>query len=142
MAEKGQVIEIKDNFAIVRMTRTEACAKCRACIAGMKTQDMIVEAENRCNASVNDWVELEMMENGFINAVLIMYGIPFIALIFGIIIGYYGISQVLPFFNQDILSFISGLILTGISYMWIRSQEHRWSAKKYRPVAARIAVSK
>ena len=78
MAEKGQVIGLKNNesLAVIKMTRLEACAKCKACIAGMTEKEMFVEAENMCDAKVNDWVEVELEPNGFMNAVLIMYGLP------------------------------------------------------------------
>ena len=60
MAEKGVVIGLKDNnLAVIKMTRQEACAKCRACIAGMAEKDMFIEAENICGAKVDDWVEVE-----------------------------------------------------------------------------------
>ena len=45
MAEKGIVTGLKaNNIAVVKMTRLEACAKCRACIAGMEGKDMFIEA--------------------------------------------------------------------------------------------------
>ena len=75
MAEKGIVMERKDNLAVIKLKRQEACAKCRACVAGMSEQEMIMEAENACNAQVGDWVELELVGNSFLEAVLIMYGI-------------------------------------------------------------------
>ena len=65
MAEKGVVVDRKNNLAVIKLRRQEACAKCRACIAGMSEQEMIMEAENRCNAQVGDWVELEMVGSGF-----------------------------------------------------------------------------
>ena len=61
MAEKGIVVEKKNHLVVIKLKRQEACAKCRACIAGMSEQEMIMEAENRCNAQVGDWVELEMV---------------------------------------------------------------------------------
>ena len=45
MAEKGVVINTKDNFVTVKMMRQEACAKCRACIAGMEGKEMFIEAK-------------------------------------------------------------------------------------------------
>ncbi len=141
MAEKGLVMELKkDNLALVRMTRTEACAKCRACVAGMSEKDMFIEAENACDANVGQWVELELADNGFFNAVMIMYGIPFVALICGILLGYYIISPIVPFISKEILSCVIGFGFTAIIYLWIRSQEERWSSKKYRPIAARITT--
>lgn len=139
MAEKGQVTELKENLAVVRMTRTEACAKCRACIAGMKEQDMFIEAENLCEASPNDWVEVELADNGFLSAVMIMYGIPFAALMAGILIGYFALPLALPFVNRDLGSCLLGVIFTAVSYLWIRSKEDKWRSKKYRPIAVRKA---
>ncbi|MEA5083115.1 MAG: SoxR reducing system RseC family protein [Lachnospiraceae bacterium] len=139
MAEKGIVTGIKNDLVVIKMTRTEACAKCRACIAGMSEKEMIMEADNQCNAQVGDWVELELTENGFFFAVMIMYGIPLLAFLAGILLSYFVIMpRFMPLTNPDLPSFLIGLVFTGVAYLWIRSQEHRWEAKKYRPIAARI----
>lgn len=139
MAEKGQVVNIKENLAVVKMIRTEACAKCRACLQGMNEQEMFIEAENGCEAITGDWVEIELQENGFLHAVLIMYGIPMIALLAGIVLGYYAVAPLVPHMNRDIVSSLIGLIFTGIAFLWIKSQEKRWASKKYRPIAVRKA---
>lgn len=139
MAEKGIVIGLKDNnLALIKMTRQEACAKCRACIAGMEEKDMFIEAENACGANVNDWVEVEMAPDGFIHAVLIMYGIPFVAFMIGVGIGYV-LGGMQTAISKELISFGCGLICTFLAFLWIKSQEERWSSKKYRPVAARLA---
>lgn len=140
MAEKGLVIGLKDNLAVIQLNRTEACAKCRACIAGMKTEEMMVEAENECDAVVGDWVEMELRDNGFFNAVLIMYGLPLIGLLVGICLGYFVFPQFVPAMNREVLSALTGVIVTGLVFFWIRSQESRWENKKYRPIAARITI--
>ena len=76
MAEKGQVTQIKpNNKAVVKMLRTEACAKCRVCMT-FSSKEMVMEASNQCGADVGDWVELEMQHDGFFNAVMIMYAFP------------------------------------------------------------------
>ncbi|HCT65698.1 MAG TPA: hypothetical protein DIC60_10610 [Lachnospiraceae bacterium] len=141
MAEKGVVTELKNDIAVIKMTRTEACAKCRACISGMSEKEMIMEADNQCNAEVGDWVELELAENGFFFAVIIMYGIPLVAFLTGILLSYFiFIPKFMPLTNPDFPSFVIGIVCTGIAYLWIRSQESRWEAKKYRPIAARITT--
>ncbi|MCJ7855045.1 SoxR reducing system RseC family protein [Lachnospiraceae bacterium NSJ-143] len=140
MAEKGIVIGLKENnLAVIKMTRQEACAKCKACLAGMSEKDMFVEAENACGAQVDDWVEIELAPDGFIHAVLIMYGIPFLAFMAGIGVGY-ALGGMQAFVNREIVSCAVGLLFTFAAFMWIRSQEKRWSTKKYRPVAARLAT--
>ena len=138
MAEKGLVIGTKDDSVVVKMKRKEACAKCRACVAGLSEKDMILEAKNQCSATVDDWVEIELSESGFLFAVGIMYGIPLVALLAGIFIGNFALAPMLSFINPDVISFFTGLIFTGLAYLWIRSQEDRWKAKKITPIAFRI----
>lgn len=140
MGEKGVVIELKErNLAVIKMQRTEACAKCRACVAGLQGKEMFIEADNQCKAAVNDWVELEMADNGFYKAVLILYGIPLVGLMAGILLGYFVLSPLLGLGDfAELFSFALGLLCTAGCYFWIRSQESRWATKKYRPIAARI----
>lgn len=140
MAEKGLVVDKKEDLVVIKMTRTEACAKCRACIAGMSTKDMLVEADNECSAKVGDWVEMELRGNTFLTATLIMYGLPLVGLLFGVVLGYFVISPFLPQINQELLSFIVGILFTGLVFYWIKSQESRWASKKFRPVAVKIAT--
>ncbi len=139
MAEVGQVVEIKNNLAVVRLTRTEACAKCRACIAGMSEKDMFIEAENECKAAVDDWVELILKDNGFYSAVLIMYGIPCIALIVGLLLGYFVLGGLIGSVAPEIVGCVTGILFTVLAFLWIHSKESRWESKKYRPIATRIA---
>ena len=141
MAEKGQVIEMKDDLVVIKMTRTEACAKCRACVAGLTEREMIMEAENHCDAQIGDWVELSMIESGFFSAVLIMYGIPLIGFMAGLLSTYFLIMpKYFPESSSDLPSFFVGLIGTGIAYLWIRSQEDRWKQRKYKPIASCITT--
>lgn len=142
MAEVGFVTALKaDNIAVARMTRKEACAKCRACIAGLSEKEMIVEAENNCDAKVGDWVEIELESNGFLTAVLIVYGIPLIALVAGICLGYFIISPALNLGSAgEVLSFGIGLLFTAAAYLWIRKNEERWNTRKYRPKAVKVTT--
>lgn len=78
---KGLVTETKGRFVTVHIVRKEACGECRACLSGMMENDMDIEAQNLCEAEVGDWVELELQDNAFMHAVLIMYGIPFVGLV-------------------------------------------------------------
>ena len=140
MAEKGLVIDEKGDKLVIKMTRKEACAKCRACIAGLSEKDMILEARNLCGASVDDWVEVELEADGFLFAVGVMYGIPLIALLAGVLIGNFVIAPALSFINPDVVSFFTGIIFTGLAYIWIRSREDHWREKKITPSAVRVTT--
>ena len=107
---RGIVHEVKGDLAMVKIQRKEACGECRACFSGMMKTEMDIEAKNLCDAEEGDWVELELQENAFFNAVIVMYGLPFIGFIVGIVLGYFGVPK----------------------------QNHRWESGKYRPLATKI----
>lgn len=142
MGEKGLVINTKDHLAVIQMTRTEACGQCRACLAGMKKEEMIIEADNECNAKVGDWVIMELRNNSFMKAVLILYGIPMVALVAGIVLGYYVLYQYISSVNREVLSFFVGILFTVLAFLWIRSKESVWDKKKIRPVATKVTTEK
>ena len=59
MSEKGYVFEMHQDRVKVKLTRKEACAKCGACI-GLSEQEMMIVAENRCDAKVGDTVYITL----------------------------------------------------------------------------------
>jgi sigma-E factor negative regulatory protein RseC len=138
MSEIGQVIEKRDNNRlVVKLQRQEACAKCRACSAGMKTEEMLLEAENLCNAEVGDKVDIALEESDFMKAVFIMYGIPFIFFVVGLIGSYFAMAQ-LGIANAELLSFVTGIVLVVISYLVIHQFEPHFRKDNYVPKAINV----
>lgn len=135
---KGLVTELKGKHAIVKIHRKEACGECRACLSGMMEKDMDIEAKNLCEAEVGDWVELELQENAFFNAVMVMYGLPFVGFIAGLLLGYFGIPKVFPAINEVFSGVVFAVLGILIAYLWIRSQQARWESGKYRPMATMV----
>ena len=136
MGEIGQVIEKRENNRLViKLQRQEACAKCRACSAGMKSKEMLLQAENLCNADIGDKVEVSLEESDFMKAVLIMYGIPFSCFIGGIM-GTYFLLQTNA--HRDIISFCVGFVLVVISYLIIHCFEPHFKKDNYVPKAIKI----
>ncbi|MCT4687608.1 SoxR reducing system RseC family protein [Vallitalea sp.] len=141
MAETGIVIKETGKYVTVKLERREACAKCRACTAGFETKDMIIEAENICDAKEGDEVEISLEQSNFLKAVLIMYTVPLIFLFVGLGVGYL-ISYALHLQSVEIIAVIFGFVLLAISYLIIRSNEDKWRDKKFRPVANNIVRTK
>ena len=69
--------------------------------------DMDIEAQNLCEAEVGDWVELELQDNAFMHAILIMYGIPLVGLVLGLVLGYFVVAPLVPIINEGLTSFIA-----------------------------------
>lgn len=137
MGEKGQVIEIKDEIAVVKINRTEACAKCRACVNGMNKNEMLIEAKNRCYADVGDWVEIDLQSQDFLKAVGIMYGIPLITLLFGFVFGNFAVEYTQYRDYSEIAGFVLGILFMSMTYLWIKHRESHWKQQNYSPVAVK-----
>lgn len=137
LGEVGEVVGKENNKIIVKLQRTEACAKCRACTAGMKKEDMLIKAENMCNASVGNKVDLVLDNADFMKATLIMYGIPFAAFMIGIFGGYYGALS-MGMDNGEVIGIAAGVILVIISYLIIHTQEDKFKKGNFVPKAIKI----
>ena len=135
---RGLVHTVKDDLVIATIQRKEACGECRACLAGMTKHEMDIEAKNLCDAEIGDWVELELQDNAFFNAVVIMYGLPFIGFIAGVVGGYYATMKFLPTVPAFLPSLVLGVLGIVIAMTWIKSQNPRWESGKYRPLATKI----
>ena len=135
---RGLVHTIKDDLVVATIHRKEACGECRACLSGMTITEMDIEAKNLCDAEIGDWVVLELQENAFFNAVVIMYGLPFIGFIAGVVGGYYGVPKVIPGISPVLPSLVLGVLGIVIAMLWIKSQNPRWESGKYRPLATKI----
>lgn len=137
LGEVGEVIGKESSQLIVKMERTEACAKCRACTAGMKKEDMIIHAENLCNAEIGNKVDVVLDNADFMKATLIMYGIPFAMFMVGIFGGYYG-AGALGFGNGEVIGIVAGLILVIITYVAIHTQEDKFKKGNFVPKAVKV----
>ena len=135
---RGLVHTIKDDLVIATIHRKEACGECRACLSGMTKTEMDIEAKNLCDAEVGDWVELELQENAFFNAVVIMNGLPFIGFIAGVVGGYYATAKFFPTVPAFLPSLVLGVLGIVVAMLWIKSQNPRWESGKYRPLATKI----
>lgn len=139
MAETGIVMKEHGNLVTVKLERNEACAKCKACTAGLASKDMILEAENLCHAKEGDIVTVSLEQTNFLKAVIIMYVFPLIALLAGIGIGYY-VSALLGWKAVELVAVIVGAIFTAITYMVIRLNDEKFRTKEYTPVADGIVA--
>ena len=137
MGEVGEVVGREANKLVVKMQRTEACAKCRACTAGLESKDMIIKAVNMCAANIGDKVEIVLDNSNFMKATLIMYGIPFVAFMIGVFAGYYGALK-LSFGSPELAGIGLGIVLVIIVYLIIRTQEYRFKEGGYIPKAINV----
>jgi len=136
MRETGKVIEVTGNYAKILINRGTACGNCGACQVGREKLEMVLTAENNIGAKVGDSVEIDLEAMNLLSAALIAYGIPLLALMAGIVGGYYGFAALgISEGISQALASISGLIAMGVSYTAIKINESKIEKmKKFRPV--------
>ncbi len=137
MGEIGEVVGKEADRLVVKMKRTEACAKCRACSAGLESKDMIIKAVNMCGGNIGDKVEVVLDNSNFMKAAVIMYGIPFVAFMTGIFAGYYGALRY-SIGSPELVGIVLGIVLVVITYISIRTQEYRFKKGGYIPKAINV----
>lgn len=118
MKEIGIVSDIQGKKAQVIIQRSAACGDCGACQVGKNKLTMEANAVNFVGAQKGDQVEVEMSFVNVLKASLIIYGIPLIVFILGVVAGNY-----LPVQNQSdnpLISFIIGLSLMALSFIVIK----------------------
>ena len=138
MGESGLVTSVSGETAEVKLRRSEACAKCGACTAGLSKHDMIINAKNLCGAKEGDYVNIELESSDFLKAVFIMYGIPCVFFVVGVLLCYY----ILPFTviegDIELLAFLTGAILMVVAFILIKRSEKKLSKERCMPVATKI----
>lgn len=140
MKEIGKVIKVEDDQATVIIIRGTACGQCGACQVGRERLEMIMTADNDAGAQVGDEVEVDLENVNFLTAVALAYGFPLLALIIGIVGGYYGMLALgLGDKNAQIFGFLFGLVALAISYGVIKYKEKSISKiKKFKPIIVGI----
>jgi sigma-E factor negative regulatory protein RseC len=133
MNRVGQVIESNGDFAVIEINRTSACGSCHACDNGSEeSKEMKIKCHNTLEAKVGDYVEIDMENRDVLLAAFIAYGIPFIALLTGILLA----DQL---FNSELISVIMGFSFLAIAYLMISKRESTFAqSKKYLPEIVKV----
>ncbi|MBR6800661.1 MAG: SoxR reducing system RseC family protein [Eubacteriaceae bacterium] len=125
MREKALVTKLKDNnIAVVEVKRSTACESCGACSVGKDKLIVSAEVINTVGAQVGDEVDVEMEFSGVLGASFIMYGTMFASVMAGCILGFYGLSKLIPL-NENLLGFITGAVFLGIDFLVIKALDKK-----------------
>lgn len=109
----GKVLSTNGNKAFVSLVRTSACGgNCKACGGGCETVAHTIEVMNSIDAKAGELVEVIMDDSLGLKASAILYAIPFLGFIIGILLGY-----VLKL--SELKSFFLGVLGIAISYLCI-----------------------
>jgi len=132
-------VDEKTGMVTVRMKRSTACSRCNACTS-LGGQEISVQAKNDCNAKLHDNVRISLPSTLYFTAVGVLYGFPFVGMIFGFIIGMYG--GTLAGLNEyaPLVGFSCGIIFMSLVYWAIRQRDKKDKkhTKKHSPMAVEV----
>ena len=143
MNQQGYIVEIVDNItAKLKLKRHSACASCGKCATTSEEKDIIVEVDNSIGAKVGDRVEVNMETMNVLKAAFIVYTIPLIALLIGIVGTFYVLNAISFNGNIEVISGVVGLVLTFIVFLILKKNDKKFrDSKEYIPIVTRIIVS-
>lgn len=130
----GTVSKIEGNYVFVTMERQDMCGECHACEVISNPKKCEIKCLNNKNCKVGDTVRITLDDSRFLKSVLIMYGIPLIALFIGLLAGY-GIANILQFNAKELWMVIGAIGMLVISYLGIHRLDYK---KKYEKMLPKI----
>ena len=133
--EEGIVIETNGNLAKVQASRHGDCKNCGACPGD---QAMVVEVINDIGARKGQFVAFEVKEENLLKSSLVLFVLPLAAAAAGAALGNLlsaglGLSGSIP-------AIIGGLLLFGLSLVYVRHYDRKANAKKDYPVIKKIII--
>jgi sigma-E factor negative regulatory protein RseC len=139
--EEGIVVEVRNNSALIKTSRSPACEKCLSkqfCI-NMDEEEMVIEADNPLHAKEGDKVLITIGGATAIKAGIMFYLLPLVSFITGVLIGQMYIAPLIPGYSPDLVSAASGAILLVATFIGLRIYGKLiYSKKDYRPSIERI----
>ena len=137
MSDGGLVIAVNGDMVTVQMKRTSACSRCGACKAWGE-QEMHIEAYNAAGAKPGDRVKIAVEPGMFMQALGILYGIPFAAIMLGFFAGYYaGIAMNIGEYAA-LTGFGSGAAMAFLSLKAIKILGPKDKENRHRTVAVEV----
>lgn len=119
MEKVGFVRRITDDTAELEIKRASGCGSCNGCAGGCEVKSQMIIVKNNLNAKVGDFVELRGETKSILKYMFIIYMIPFVFLVGGIVLGNnYFMAAGNP--NFELLSFATGIIALFISFFIVR----------------------
>lgn len=123
MDQVGKIEKIQGNKATVAVKRISACGEnCKGCSSSCDQPTVYVETETNGEYEVGDYVEITTENDVALKQIAILYGIPFVVMLFTI-----GIVQILltnnP--NKDILSAIASVISLVLAFFILKAYDKK-----------------
>ncbi len=131
MSEKGVVVRLEDDQAIIEMEASKDCEACGACRYSREGR-MVTPVANILRAKVGDSVEIEIEPQVVLAAAAVVYILPIVLFFAGYTIGLWT-GSILGL-DTDLLGITGGALFLIISYIAVRILDKRARlSRRYEP---------
>jgi sigma-E factor negative regulatory protein RseC len=131
MEEIGIVKEADGPKAIVVVKRQSGCDACPAGSSCKVTQSGAeIEAYNAVHATAGDTVKISFKAFTYLKGTLLMYGMPALALVVGVIIGKEYLREFLPAVDADLISAMAGFGFMIVAVAGVKLFVRKFEKKK------------
>ena len=127
MTERGTIIDIQGNKAVLQLGRTTRCAGCKVCVHGKNNDQMIAEAWNSAQARIGDRVEMQTPEINVVRESFLLFIAP-------MLLFFVTFMAVTSRFSTP-AAFIAAALTAAVPIIFLRFREKKG---RYTPVITRI----
>lgn len=143
MEQVGFVRNVHDNKVEVEVQRISGCGGgCSSCASSCgDSATMTLMLENNIDAGEGDLVEIKAKTNTILKYTIIVYAVPFIMLILGIVSGI-NYFQSLGMENYELLGFVVGIVFLAISFIILKLIDKTIRSKEENPLEITRIINK
>ncbi|MDO5754927.1 MAG: SoxR reducing system RseC family protein [Tissierellia bacterium] len=129
MRKQGVVIGKENQIVRVAVMRQGGCGgECSSCHGCGDMKPEILELENNIHSEVGDIVNVVAKGQSVVKYTLVLYSIPLMMMILGIVIGYQYFQG--KAVDYELYSFLLGIGFLGISLIILRGVDRKFQRKK------------
>lgn len=141
MEEHGVVVENKGATVLIKTERKSSCDSCasKKLCQSIGETDMLIEADNPVGANVGDLVVYEVGAGSVIKAGMLLYLVPLLSFILGIVLGEEASGRFFAGQNPDLVAGIFGFLFLGAAFVGLKLYGRRLERNKaYRPHVLKV----
>jgi sigma-E factor negative regulatory protein RseC len=141
MEEHGVVVEDNGAIVLIRAKKTSACDSCassKSCHS-VGEEEMLVEADDPVGAHVGDRVAYEVKASAVIKAGMLLYLVPLLSFIGGLVLGSVASTRYFTGYNPDLVSGLFGAAFLAGAFIGLKLYGRRLERdRSYRPYVLKV----
>ncbi len=124
MEEHGTVVGKKERTVVIRAERTTSCDSCaskKSCHSGAGAgNEILIEAEDTVGAKIGDRVAFSVSAGSVLKAGVLIYLVPVLSFIGGVVLGQTLLSGALPGYNADLVAGATGALFLALAFLGLK----------------------